>query len=46
MITGSLVAIITPMREDSSLDLARFKKENSWETTTEKFLAALERLGR
>src|SRR3982751_6195773 len=25
MITGSLVAIVTPMREDGSLDLARFK---------------------
>src|SRR3954451_5814899 len=25
MITGSLVAIITPMREDGSLDLARFR---------------------
>src|SRR5260221_12506500 len=25
MITGSLVAIVTPMREDGALDLARFK---------------------
>ena len=26
------------------LDLARFKQENSWETTQEKFLSALARL--
>ena len=26
------------------LDLAEFKRANSWETTQEKFLAALERL--
>src|SRR3989454_12834934 len=30
MITGSLVAIITPMREDSSLDLARFRQLIDW----------------
>src|SRR5512138_2761371 len=30
MITGSLVAIVTPMREDSSLDLARFKNLIDW----------------
>ena len=27
MITGSLVAIVTPMLEDGRLDIARFKKE-------------------
>jgi dihydrodipicolinate synthase/N-acetylneuraminate lyase len=26
MITGSLVAIVTPMREDGALDLATFRK--------------------
>ena len=30
MITGSLVAIITPMREDASLDLARFRSLIDW----------------
>jgi 4-hydroxy-tetrahydrodipicolinate synthase len=30
MITGSLVAIVTPMREDGSLDLARFKNLIDW----------------
>src|SRR4051794_32341762 len=30
MITGSLVAIITPMREDGSLDLARFRNLFDW----------------
>jgi 4-hydroxy-tetrahydrodipicolinate synthase len=30
MITGSLVAIVTPMREDGSLDLARFKSLIDW----------------
>src|SRR5919108_416218 len=30
MITGSLVAIITPMHEDGRLDLARFKKLIDW----------------
>jgi 4-hydroxy-tetrahydrodipicolinate synthase len=30
MITGSLVAIITPMREDGRLDLARFKNLIDW----------------
>src|SRR5437660_1157358 len=30
MITGSLVAIITPMREDASLDLARFRALIDW----------------
>jgi len=30
MITGSLVAIITPMREDGSLDLARFRALIDW----------------
>lgn len=30
MITGSLVAIITPMREDGSLDLARFRQLIDW----------------
>src|SRR5437016_3802354 len=30
MITGSLVAIITPMREDSSLDLLRFRQLIDW----------------
>src|ERR671938_287346 len=30
MITGSLVAIITPMREDGSLDLARFRNLIDW----------------
>src|SRR5690349_9006224 len=30
MITGSLVAIITPMRADGSLDLARFKNLIDW----------------
>src|SRR5581483_8900007 len=30
MITGSLVAIITPMREDGSLDLARFRSLIDW----------------
>src|SRR5258706_15581612 len=30
MITGSLVAIITPMREDGSLDLQRFRKLIDW----------------
>jgi 4-hydroxy-tetrahydrodipicolinate synthase len=30
MITGSLVAIVTPMQEDGRLDLARFKKLIDW----------------
>jgi 4-hydroxy-tetrahydrodipicolinate synthase len=30
MITGSLVAIVTPMREDGGLDLARFKSLIDW----------------
>src|SRR3954453_537427 len=30
MITGSLVAIVTPMREDASLDLARFRNLIDW----------------
>jgi 4-hydroxy-tetrahydrodipicolinate synthase len=30
MITGSLVAIVTPMREDGSLDLARFRSLIDW----------------
>src|ERR671919_1029659 len=30
MITGSLVAIVTPMREDGALDLARFKQLIDW----------------
>src|SRR3982751_2826177 len=30
MITGSLVAIITPMREDGSLDPARFRQLIDW----------------
>jgi len=30
MITGSLVAIITPMREDGALDLARFRQLIDW----------------
>src|SRR3954452_24511867 len=30
MITGSLVAIVTPMREDGSLDLARFRQLIDW----------------
>ena len=30
MITGSLVAIVTPMREDGALDLARFKGLIDW----------------
>jgi len=30
MITGSLVAIVTPMREDGALDLARFKNLIDW----------------
>jgi len=30
MITGSLVAIVTPMREDGALDLARFKSLIDW----------------
>src|SRR5947209_6217860 len=30
MITGSLVAIITPMREDGALDLARFRSLIDW----------------
>src|ERR671928_117608 len=30
MITGSLVAIITPMREDGALDLARFRNLIDW----------------
>ncbi|HKX37860.1 MAG TPA: 4-hydroxy-tetrahydrodipicolinate synthase [Burkholderiales bacterium] len=30
MITGSLVAIVTPMREDGSLDLARYRKLIDW----------------
>src|SRR5437764_1143358 len=30
MITGSLVAIITPMREDASLDLPRFRALIDW----------------
>ena len=30
MITGSLVAIVTPMREDGALDFARFRKLIDW----------------
>ena len=30
MITGSLVAIVTPMHEDGRLDLARFKQLIDW----------------
>src|SRR6201981_3852360 len=30
MITGSLVAIVTPMREDAALDLARFRNLIDW----------------
>ncbi len=30
MLTGSLVAIVTPMLEDGSLDLARFKSLIDW----------------
>ena len=30
MITGSLVAIITPMREDGALDFARFRQLIDW----------------
>src|SRR5204862_6919816 len=30
MITGSLVAIVTPMREDGALDLARFRNLIDW----------------
>jgi len=30
MITGSLVAIVTPMREDGSLDVARFRSLIDW----------------
>src|SRR5690349_4870793 len=30
MITGSLVAIVTPMREDAALDLARFRQLIDW----------------
>src|SRR5690348_1287577 len=30
MITGSLVAIVTPMREDGSLDLPRFRNLIDW----------------
>src|ERR1039458_5660742 len=30
MLTGSLVAIVTPMREDGSLDLARFRSLIDW----------------
>src|ERR1044072_9422603 len=30
MITGSLVAIVTPMREDGALDLAAFRKLIDW----------------
>jgi 4-hydroxy-tetrahydrodipicolinate synthase len=30
MLTGSIVAIVTPMREDGSLDLARFKSLMDW----------------
>src|SRR5512134_519742 len=30
MITGSLVAIVTPMHEDGALDLARFKQLIDW----------------
>src|SRR3954462_5772704 len=30
MITGSLVAIVTPMREDGALDLARFRQLIDW----------------
>ena len=30
MITGSLVAIVTPMKEDGALDLARFRKLIDW----------------
>src|SRR5688500_13361907 len=30
MITGSLVAIVTPMKEDGALDLAAFRKLIDW----------------
>src|SRR6476646_3271216 len=30
MITGSLVAIVTPMREDGALDLPRFRQLIDW----------------
>src|SRR5436189_1600585 len=30
MITGSLVAIVTPMHEDGRLDIARFRKLIDW----------------
>src|SRR4051812_22894877 len=30
MITGSLVAIVTPMKEDGALDLARFRELIDW----------------
>src|SRR5947207_8417294 len=30
MITGSLVAIVTPMREEGALDLARFRNLIDW----------------
>ena len=30
MITGSLVAIVTPMHEDGRLDLARFRQLIDW----------------
>ena len=30
MITGSLVAIVTPMQEDGRLDIARFRKLIDW----------------
>jgi 4-hydroxy-tetrahydrodipicolinate synthase len=33
MLTGSLVAIVTPMLEDGSLDLARFKSLIDWHIT-------------
>ena len=30
MLTGSIVAIVTPMREDGGLDLARFRSLMDW----------------
>ena len=33
MLTGSIVAIVTPMREDGKLDLARFKSLMDWHIT-------------
>ena len=33
MVTGSIVAIVTPMKEDGGLDLARFKSLIDWHVT-------------